>query len=63
VTLRPGSSSSSRTRCAGAAGATLLRALGETYLDLFQEAGEPALLDEAFGCLELAAFEDAIASG
>ena len=45
-----------------AAGATLLRALGETYLDLFQEAGEPALLDEAFSCLELAALEDALAS-
>jgi hypothetical protein len=42
--------------------ATLLRALGETYLDLFREAGELALLDEAFACLELAALEAALGS-
>ena len=42
--------------------ATLLRALGEEHLGLFHETAEPALLDEAFACLELAAFEDAVAS-
>jgi hypothetical protein len=38
------------------------RALGESLLDLWHETGEPALLDEAFTCLELAALEDAFAT-
>jgi hypothetical protein len=41
---------------------TLLRALGESHLDLWHETGEPALLDEAFACLQLAALEDVVAS-
>ena len=41
--------------------ATLLRALGEEHLGLFHETAEPALLDEAFTCLELAALEDSVA--
>ena len=41
--------------------ASQLRSLGESHLELFHETGEPALLDEAFGCLELAELEDAVA--
>jgi hypothetical protein len=44
-----------------ACSAPLLGALGEAYLDLFDETGEPALFDEAFTCLELAGLEDALA--
>jgi hypothetical protein len=40
----------------------LVRALGDSLLDLWHETGEPALLDEAFTCLELAALEDALAT-
>ena len=44
-----------------ATGAERLRALGESHLELWHETAEPALLDEAFACLELAALEDALA--
>ena len=42
--------------------AQLLRGLGDSHLELWRETGEPALLDEAFACLELAALEDALAT-
>ena len=50
-------SESARAR---ATDASLMRALAELHLELFHETAEPAHLDEAFTCLELAALEDAI---
>lgn len=40
--------------------ARLMRALGGSYLKLFHDSGEPFLLDESFGCFQLAALEDAL---
>jgi hypothetical protein len=48
------------TARAEAINSTLMRRLADLHLELFHETGEPAHLDEAFTCFELAAFEDAL---
>ena len=49
------------TARSNAINSTLMRKLADLQLELFHETGEPAHLDEAFTCLELAALEDALA--